>query len=768
MAQQLKQSFHQLEVRNQELQRLDKLKDEFLANTSHELRTPLNGIIGLAESLIDGVSGPLTRQTKGNLAMIVASGRRLASLVNDILDFSQLRYDRLAIKTHPVGIREATEVVLTLSRPLAGEKDLQLINAVSPKLPLALADENRLQQILHNLIGNAVKFTDYGMIGVSAQILPQGDPLTTGAAPRTVAVKTFPAATEKPKTSAFGETDQRQRVIVVEEKSARISHNARQCLNVDYLAVTISDTGIGISEENLDRIFEPFEQADGSTARLYGGMGIGLAVTKRLVELHGGTLRVFSCVGVGSQFTFTLPIASARTEITSETDQINDWIADTLPDITTVNPLLWPLQTLLPENTGDDLNNSLNHEDAYLDQQEYTVLVVDDELINRQVIVNHLALQRYRVTQASNGPEALSMIEHGLEPDAILLDVMMPQMTGFEVCRKLRETHPAYRLPIVMLTAKNQVSALVEGLSSGANDYLAKPIAKNELLARLRTHLHLAKINQAYSRFVPREFLQFLNKESIVEVKLGDQVEQHMSVMFADIRDFTGLSERMTPEENFRFINGFLSRMEPAIAEHHGFIDKYIGDAIMALFNRSADDALRASISMLRRLQEYNLERAAEHKSPIAIGIGINTGHLMLGTVGGRNRMDSTVISDTVNEASRIERMTRIYNVNLLISHHTFLQLGNANLYAMRVIDRVQVKGKTAFVSVYEVFEPDPPQQRSAKLESKTHFETALLLFYQQAYSDALRKFQDCLLMCPTDTIAQRYLQRCQDYLQQR
>jgi two-component system sensor histidine kinase ChiS len=750
MARQLKQSFDQLEDRNRELQRLDKLKDEFLANTSHELRTPLNGIIGLAESLIDGVSGPLTRQTKGNLAMIVASGRRLSTLVNDILDFSQLRYNRVQIKPQPVGIREVTDVVLTLSRSLAREKDVQLINAVSPYLPAVLADENRLQQILHNLVGNAVKFTDYGMIGVSAQIMTaEGD-----AYPRREQslLMNLPAGASVGNGGVATMVD--RAAIAVSRPPNFVPQPG------DYLAVTVSDTGIGIPSDTLERIFEPFEQADGSTSRLYGGMGIGLAVTRQLVELHGGTLQVLSATGVGSQFTFTLPIAGPQTATALTEDEISYGALDATPDAPSNGQ---PSSQKAEAISAWETPLNLTIDGGELDTQAFLVLVVDDEPVNRQVIVNYLSLNQYRVVQASNGPDALRMMENGLRPDLILLDVMMPRMTGYEVCRKVRDTYPDYALPIVMLTAKNQVSALVEGLTAGANDYLTKPISKNELLARLKTHLRLSKINLAYSRFVPREFLQFLDKESIVEVELGDQVEQHMSVMFADIRDFTTLSEQMTPEENFHFINAFLSRMEPTIAENHGFIDKYIGDAIMALFSqgRGADDALRASVAMLERLQSYNLERESQDRPAIAIGIGINTGRLMLGTVGGQNRMDGTVISDTVNVAARIERMTRVYGVNLLISHHTFMQLEDANQYAMRVIDRVRMKGKSNFVSVYEVFEPDPPLLKAAKLATKTQFETALLLYFQEAYEDAAAQLQRCLIDCPGDEIATIYLHRC-------
>ncbi|MBD2016909.1 PAS domain S-box protein [Microcoleus sp. FACHB-53] len=279
---------------------------------------------------------------------------------------------------------------------------------------------------------------------------------------------------------------------------------------------------------------------------------------------------------------------------------------------------------------------------------------------------------------------------------------------------------------------------------------------------RLKFTSELFQLNHAFSRFVPRQFLQFLDKESIVDVQLGDHVQKEMSVLFADIRDFTTLSESMTPEENFTFINAYLSRMEPAILENQGFIDKYMGDGIMALFNKGADNALKAAISMLQRLAEYNKGRAKAGYIPIRVGIGINTGSLMLGTVGGYSRMDSTVISDTVNLASRIEGLTKEYGVSLLISHDTFSQLHDANQYAFRLIDRVKVKGKLAAVSVYEVFEADPPKIRESKLATKTAFEEALLLYNLHSFKSASQLFEECLHLNPEDTVAQIYLARCQ------
>ena len=274
------------------------------------------------------------------------------------------------------------------------------------------------------------------------------------------------------------------------------------------------------------------------------------------------------------------------------------------------------------------------------------------------------------------------------------------------------------------------------------------------------TH-ELYSLNEAYERFVPRQFLQLLNKESIVDVQLGDQVQQEMSVLFADIRDFTTLSESMTPQENFKFINAFFSRMEPAIIENQGFIDKYIGDEIMALFSGGADNAVKAGIAMLQTITEYNRHRAKSSYVPINIGIGINTGTLMLGTVGGKSRMDSTVISDAVNLASRLERLTKSYGASLLISHHTFLQLQDSNQYAFRIIDRLKVRGKSAPVSVYEIFDAESPDITEGKLVTKKQFEQGLLLYNLGSMSEAAHLFEDCLQVNPKDTVAQIYLQRC-------
>jgi class 3 adenylate cyclase len=277
---------------------------------------------------------------------------------------------------------------------------------------------------------------------------------------------------------------------------------------------------------------------------------------------------------------------------------------------------------------------------------------------------------------------------------------------------------------------------------------------------RLRFTEQLFQLNQANERFVPRQFLQLLGKESIVDVQVGEAVEKEMSILFADIRSFTTLSEQMTLEENFRFINAYLSRMEPAILGNRGFIDKYIGDAIMALFNGSADDAVNAGLAMLRQLAEFNLTWQRCDRPQLRIGIGINTGLLMLGMVGGYNRMDSTVISDAVNLAYRLEGLTKQYGVSLLISQQTLVGLGDPTQYSLRFIDRVKVKGKSQDVAVFEVFDVDEPACKAGKLATKVQFEEGVFLYHQHLFQEAAQHFAAVLSRNPEDTVAQIYLER--------
>ncbi|MEM7587706.1 MAG: ATP-binding protein, partial [Acidobacteriota bacterium] len=418
---------------------------------------------------------------------VVASGRRLGSLINDILDFSRLTGKSLELQRLPVDLRALVDVVLNLSRPLIGAKRLELINAVDPTLPPADADENRLQQIFHNLIGNAIKFTGKGTIEISA---------------------------------VAGE---------------------------HLLEVRVADTGRGISDGDLDRIFESFEQGEGSTIREFGGTGLGLAVTKQLVTLHGGSVWVESKVGVGTTFFFTMPIAAGAAARSAE--QSLEATADAVTDP------LWSAPSAEAAQATTAAAIEPGRDQGY---RRPTLLVVDDEPVIRQVLWNYLA-QDYEVLTAASGAEALRTLQER-SVDLVLLDVMMPKMSGYEVCRELRRQHALAQLPVIFLTAKSQTSDRVAGLAAGANDYLVKPVAKDELLARVATHLELRTVNRELSELVHERTAQIEERERLLKererlilqlearndelARFNYTVSHDLRNPLTTIRNYVGLLER--------------------------------------------------------------------------------------------------------------------------------------------------------------------------------------------------------------------------------
>ena len=271
----------------------------------------------------------------------------------------------------------------------------------------------------------------------------------------------------------------------------------------------------------------------------------------------------------------------------------------------------------------------------------------------------------------------------------------------------------------------------------------------------------------SYERFVPQEFLNQLGKKEIMEVQLGDCVRaEKMSILFSDIRSFTSMSETMTPQENFDFLNTYLEQMEPAITSNNGVVDKYIGDAVMAIFPGSADEAIQAAVEMQHRLAKFNAWRSQQDLIPIKIGIGVNTGDMMLGTIGAENRMEGTVISDAVNLAARLEGMTKMYNAGILISENTLDNLKSPGRFDLRMVDKVIVKGKSKPITVWEVFSGDNPELRAAKQAILADFEQAIEYYFQKRFKKAGVLFQQCLNSLKDDKIASVYLERCQHYLE--
>lgn len=271
----------------------------------------------------------------------------------------------------------------------------------------------------------------------------------------------------------------------------------------------------------------------------------------------------------------------------------------------------------------------------------------------------------------------------------------------------------------------------------------------------------LQKTNHAYSRFVPKEFLSYLKKNNIMDVTPGDQVKKEMTILFSDIRSFTNMSENMTPEENFDFVNSYLAVMNPIIKKNQGFVDKFIGDAIMALFPDSPENAITAGIEMQHGLKEFNIKRLKENKELIQVGIGIHTGSLMLGTVGDSDRMEGTVISDAVNLASRIEGITKVYGANIIISEQTLTAMTDSSKYALRFLGKVEVKGKKDPATVFEIYEADDADVRERKIESQIMFERGIHDFLTGNSHNAKLLFEEILEKNPKDLPAYKYLQKC-------
>ena len=464
---------------NKRLQQLDKLKDEFLANTSHELRTPLNGIIGLAESLVDGVGGTQSDISRSNLEMIISSGKRLERLVNTILDFAKLKEHSLTLHSRPLDMHALTQVVIALSQPSLAGKGLDILNGISKNVPLVNADEDRVQQIMYNILGNAIKFTKEGKITISASVRD------------------------------------------------------------DFLEVSIRDTGIGISKDELPHIFESFQQVEGSAERTYSGTGLGLAVTRQLVELHGGEITVESEQGQGSRFRFTLPLADESEILDAEAEPSNLETAVSaaqLQDIYSASYAAAATYATAASTSSTDTDEQAKSGN-YKDHSHFHILIVDDEPVNRQVLMNHLKLQEYHVTPAASGREALEIINNQ-KVDLMLLDIMMPNLSGYDVCKSVRQKFSSHELPIIFLTAKTQINDLVTGFSIGSNDFLTKPVSRDELLARVNTHLQLLEITRDLEMKVHERTAELQHKHQQLE-EAYSQLEQ---ISLSD--PLTGLNNR--------------------------------------------------------------------------------------------------------------------------------------------------------------------------------------------------------------------------------
>jgi len=410
--QQLTDRNQELAVSNQELARATRLKDEFLANMSHELRTPLNAILGITEGLQESIFGPITEQQERVLQTIERSGSHLLSLINDILDVAKIEAGQLELDIAAVPVSPLCQSSLAFVKQQAFKKGIQLAIQLPPKLPDLLVDERRVRQVLINLLNNAVKFTpDHGSVSLEVCL---------GTSRRVPKLN-----------SSLGETEVHQ-----------------------FLEISVVDDGIGIAPEDVRKLFQPFMQVDSALNRQYTGTGLGLALVKRIVELHGGEVSLVSEVGVGSRFTVDLPCASTL----SGPDQ----------------PATGAIEAAEP-SPAVPLESPL-------------ILLAEDNEANVSTIVAYLQAKGYRLTLAKNGEEAVAFAK-AAPPDLILMDIQMPVMDGLEATRQIRQDPTLANVPIIALTALAMAGDRERCLAAGASDYLSKPVRLKQLAAMIQEFL---------------------------------------------------------------------------------------------------------------------------------------------------------------------------------------------------------------------------------------------------------------------------------------
>lgn len=466
--QQLEEKVAVINEQNIALLQADKIKDEFLTNTSHELRTPLTGVIGITESVLNGVAGPCSQEQTKQLTLALNGAKRLAHLVDDLLDFHKVKNNRLRVDMNCVSANVTVGGVLALSKHLIGSKPIELVADLPANELFVTADPIRFEQVLFNLVNNAIKYTDSGKITVS--VAAQGE----------------------------------------------------------QVMIAVQDTGMGIAPYNQARIFDPFKQLDGSETRSQGGSGLGLAISQQLINLMKGRLTVESEEGKGSCFRFSLgrcqPISPMLMSANSNAHylDLDEGIAQM-------------------DAGASEMSKQSGLTNDELTQVGRRILVVDDEQMNLQVLKNHLSLAGYQIMLMTNGEDALAFLQQQ-QVDLLILDVMMPKISGFTVAQEVRKTYDSAHLPILMLTAKTRVKDIMTGFHAGANDYLMKPFVKDELLARVHNLLEL------------KQAAQFSQENKLLKQEVARRIEAENALQASQAR-MTQLLENV--EDAIVIINPF-------------------------------------------------------------------------------------------------------------------------------------------------------------------------------------------------------------------
>ncbi len=323
----------------------------------------------------------------------------------------------------------------------------------------------------------------------------------------------------------------------------------------------------------------------------------------------------------------------------------------------------------------------------------------------------------------------------------------------------LKEENPKVRTQDEIGKLTENFSILKQEIINQLQYFKEKVEERTQELASANQRLR--HINESNSRFVPREFIHFLGKKSIEEVHLGDQIQQEMTLMFTDIRKFTQLSEKLSPQENFDFINSYFDYIVPTIQQNNGIIDKFIGDSVMALFPEGPEWALRSILSFELALQDFNKKIIDQGMDPIRIGTGIHTGQMILGTIGNNERLQTTVISDAVNIASRVEGLTKFYKAHTIFTEETLSKLPPDHDFHYRFLDFVKVKGKSKVISIFELISPGDP-----KLNYQALYQEAVRYMRDKHISEATALFLQLYEENPNDKAVKVILDRCNHYLE--
>ncbi|MCW6052149.1 PAS domain S-box protein [Lyngbya sp. CCAP 1446/10] len=439
--QQVTERNQQLAVSNEELARATRLKDEFLANMSHELRTPLNAILGMTEGLQEAVFGIVNEAQIKALQTIERSGFHLLELINDILDVAKIESGQMELDFTPVSINRLCQSSLAFIKQQAMQKRLQLEIKIPLNLPDFLIDERRIRQVLINLLNNAVKFT------------PEGGRITLEVTRHKRATVLVPHDLQgDTKVMLYQTPFEQELALKPQEEGLELK---------DYLRIAVIDTGIGIAPENINKLFQPFIQIDSALNRQYAGTGLGLALVKRIVELHGGQVGLTSQVGLGSCFTIDLP--GVARELSSPNLSSPNLSASNLK-----SQAESPIEFFQPEKEASPL-----------------ILLAEDNEANISTVTSYLKAKGYRIVLAKNGEEAIALAKSE-NPNIILMDIQMPGLDGLEAMEHIRRDPNLVNVPIIALTALAMTGDRDRCLAAGANDYLTKPVKLKQLVSSIQ------------------------------------------------------------------------------------------------------------------------------------------------------------------------------------------------------------------------------------------------------------------------------------------